>query len=70
MPGSDALAAALLACGPGKRVAIIGFGGLAHDGVQIATAMGANTTVINHMEQQMDDASRFAGARSRKSQLT
>lgn len=42
--------------GPGKRVAIIGFGGLGHVGVQIATAMGASTTVINNMEQQMDDA--------------
>ena len=56
--------------GAGKRVAIIGFGGLGHVGVQIATVMGASTTVINHMEQQMDDASRFAGERSRKGRPT
>jgi uncharacterized zinc-type alcohol dehydrogenase-like protein len=48
--------------GPGKRVAIIGFGGLGHVGVQIATAMGANTTVINKTEQQMDDALRMGAA--------
>ena len=42
--------------GAGRRVAIIGFGGLGHVGVQIATAMGASTTVINNMEQQMGDA--------------
>ena len=45
--------------GPGKRVAIIGFGGLGHVGVQIAHAMGAHTTVINKTEQQADDARRF-----------
>ena len=45
--------------GPGRRVAIIGFGGLGHVGVQIATAMGASTTVINTTEQQMDDALRM-----------
>ena len=56
--------------GAGKRMAIIGFGGLGHVGVQIATVMGASTTVINHMEQQMDDASRFAGERSRKGRPT
>jgi uncharacterized zinc-type alcohol dehydrogenase-like protein len=42
--------------GPGKRVAIVGFGGLGHVGVQIASALGASTTVINKTEQQMDDA--------------
>ena len=66
MRGSDVLADTR----PGKRVAMIGFAGLGHVGVQIATAMGASTTVISHMEQQMDDASRFAGARSRKSRPT
>jgi alcohol dehydrogenase (NADP+) len=33
--------------GPGKRVAIIGFGGLGHVGVQISHAMGAHTTVLD-----------------------
>jgi uncharacterized zinc-type alcohol dehydrogenase-like protein len=45
--------------GPGKRVAIIGFGGLGHVGVQIASALGASTTVINKTEQQADDALRM-----------
>jgi uncharacterized zinc-type alcohol dehydrogenase-like protein len=60
--GSDALAAALLACGPAQRVAIIGFGGLGQVGVKVATAMGASTTAINHMEQQMDDALQMGAA--------
>ena len=42
--------------GPGKRVAVVGFGGLGHVGVQIATALGASTTVINKTEHQMNDA--------------
>jgi alcohol dehydrogenase (NADP+) len=33
--------------GPGKRVAIVGFGGLGHVGVQISHAMGAHTTVLD-----------------------
>jgi uncharacterized zinc-type alcohol dehydrogenase-like protein len=33
--------------GPGKRVAIIGFGGLGHVGVQISHALGAHTTVLD-----------------------
>jgi hypothetical protein len=61
--GSDALAAALLARSPGGRVAIIGFGGLGDMGVQVAAAMARAPRVINHMEQQMDDASRFARGR-------
>jgi alcohol dehydrogenase (NADP+) len=40
---------------PGKRVAIIGFGGLGHAGVQIVTTMGASTALITNMEQQMGD---------------
>jgi uncharacterized zinc-type alcohol dehydrogenase-like protein len=45
--------------GPGKRVAIVGFGGLGHVGVQIASALGAETTVINRTEEQGDDARRM-----------
>ena len=33
--------------GPGKRVAVIGMGGLGHMGVQIAHAMGAHVTVLS-----------------------
>jgi uncharacterized zinc-type alcohol dehydrogenase-like protein len=45
--------------GPGKRVAIVGFGGLGHVGVQIASALGASITVINKTDEQMDDALRM-----------
>jgi uncharacterized zinc-type alcohol dehydrogenase-like protein len=33
--------------GPGKRVGIVGFGGIGHVGVQIAHALGAHTTVLD-----------------------
>ncbi|HNA99628.1 MAG TPA: NAD(P)-dependent alcohol dehydrogenase [Marmoricola sp.] len=33
--------------GPGKKVAIVGLGGLGHMGVQIASAMGAEVTVLS-----------------------
>jgi uncharacterized zinc-type alcohol dehydrogenase-like protein len=33
--------------GPGKKVAIVGLGGLGHMGVQIAHAMGADVTVLS-----------------------
>ena len=42
--------------GPGKRVAIIGLGGLGHMGVQFAHAMGADTTVFSHSPAKADDA--------------
>jgi alcohol dehydrogenase (NADP+) len=45
--------------GPGVRVAIIGFGGLGHVGVQIAAALGASTTVINKTGEQASDARRL-----------
>ncbi len=45
--------------GPGRRVAILGFGGLGHVGVQMAHAMGAHTTVIDLSEAKRDDAMRL-----------
>ena len=45
--------------GPGKRVSIIGFGGLGHVGVQIAKAMGARTTVLELSEAKRGDALRL-----------
>lgn len=42
--------------GPGKRVAIIGLGGLGHMGLQFAHAMGAETTVFSHSASKRDDA--------------
>ena len=45
--------------GPGKRVAIIGMGGLGHMGVQIAAAMGATTAVISQTKAKEADGYRF-----------
>lgn len=45
--------------GPGKRVAIVGMGGLGHMGVQIAAAMGATTAVISQGRSKEADARRF-----------
>ncbi|MFX0579786.1 NAD(P)-dependent alcohol dehydrogenase [Nocardia nepalensis] len=45
--------------GPGKRVAIIGMGGLGHVGVKIAAAMGAEVTVLSHSLGKQDDGKRF-----------
>src|SRR6185437_7895799 len=42
--------------GPGKKVAIVGLGGLGHMGVKIARALGAEVTVISHSEKKRDDA--------------
>ncbi|MBY3219088.1 NAD(P)-dependent alcohol dehydrogenase [Rhizobium laguerreae] len=44
---------------PGKRVAIIGLGGLGHLGVQISKAMGAHTTVLELDETKRADAVRL-----------
>lgn len=45
--------------GPGKRVAIIGMGGLGHIGVKIAAAMGAEVTVLSHSLSKQEDGLRF-----------
>ncbi len=45
--------------GPGRRVAILGFGGLGHVGVQMAHAMGAHTTVIDLSPAKRADAMRL-----------
>ena len=45
--------------GPGKRVAIVGLGGLGHMGVKIAHAMGATVTVLSHSMKKSDDAKRL-----------
>jgi len=42
--------------GPGKRVGIIGLGGLGHMGLQFAHAMGADTTVFSHSASKAEDA--------------
>ncbi len=45
--------------GPGKRVAIVGLGGLGHIGVKIAHALGANVTVLSHSLAKQSDAQRL-----------
>lgn len=42
--------------GPGKKVAIMGLGGLGHVGVKLARALGAEVTVLSHSEKKRDDA--------------
>ena len=45
--------------GPGKKVAIVGMGGLGHVGVQIAAAMGAEVTVISQTMSKREDGLKF-----------
>ncbi len=45
--------------GPGKKVAIIGLGGLGHMGVKIAHAMGAEVTVFSHSLKKQSDGLRL-----------
>ncbi len=52
----------LFGCDEGKKVGIVGLGGLGHMGVKIASAMGANVTVFSHSEKKKEDALRL-GAR-------
>lgn len=42
--------------GPGKKVGIIGLGGLGHMGVKFAHALGAHVTVFSHSESKRTDA--------------
>lgn len=48
--------------GPGKRVAIVGMGGLGHMGVQIAAAMGAEVAVISQTRSKAADGRRFGAS--------
>jgi len=57
--------------GPGKKVAILGLGGLGHMGVKIARALGADVTVLSHSDRKREDALRmgahhFISTRDRK----
>lgn len=69
----DAAAAAPLLCagittyaplrrwgaGPGKKVAIVGLGGLGHMGVKIAHALGAEVTVLSQSLKKQEDGLRL-----------
>jgi uncharacterized zinc-type alcohol dehydrogenase-like protein len=49
--------------GPGKRVAVVGLGGLGHMAVKIAHAMGADVTVLSQSLRKQEDGLRLgAGA--------
>jgi len=45
--------------GPGKKVGIVGIGGLGHMGVKLAKAMGAHVVVITTSASKTDDAKRL-----------
>ncbi|GAB3398485.1 NAD(P)-dependent alcohol dehydrogenase [Schumannella luteola] len=45
--------------GPGKRVAVVGMGGLGHMAVKIAAAMGAEVTVLSQTLSKQDDGLAF-----------
>lgn len=45
--------------GPGKKVAIIGLGGLGHMGVKLAHALGAEVTVLSHSLKKEVDGMRM-----------
>lgn len=42
--------------GPGKRLAVIGLGGLGHMAVQLGAALGADVTVLSRTDAKRDDA--------------
>lgn len=45
--------------GPGKQVAIVGLGGLGHMGVKLASALGAEVTVLSHSLKKKEDGLRM-----------
>jgi uncharacterized zinc-type alcohol dehydrogenase-like protein len=48
--------------GPGKKVAVVGMGGLGHLGVKIAVAMGAEVTVLSQSLKKEEDGRRLGAA--------
>jgi uncharacterized zinc-type alcohol dehydrogenase-like protein len=49
--------------GPGRKVAIVGLGGLGHMGVKIAHAMGADVTVLSQSLKKQEDGLRLGADR-------
>src|SRR3954466_12940900 len=45
--------------GPGKKVAVVGFGGLGHLAVKLAVAMGAEVAVLSQSLKKMEDGLRL-----------
>ena len=48
--------------GPGKKVAIVGMGGLGHMGVQLGSAMGAEITVLSQTLSKKEDGLRLGAS--------
>lgn len=48
--------------GPGKRVAVVGMGGLGHMGVKLAAALGAEVTVLSHTLSKQEDGLHFGAS--------
>jgi alcohol dehydrogenase (NADP+) len=48
--------------GAGKRIGIIGLGGLGHMGVKLAAAMGADVTVLSQSLKKMEDGLRLGAS--------
>lgn len=44
---------------PGKKIAIVGLGGLGHMGVKIAHALGAEVTVLSHSLEKQEEATKM-----------
>ena len=49
--------------GPGKRIAVVGLGGLGHLAVKFAKAMGAEVTVLSQSLKKMEDGLRMGADR-------
>lgn len=45
--------------GPGKKIGVLGLGGLGHIAVKLAHSMGANVTVLTNSEKKIKDAKRL-----------
>ena len=45
--------------GPGKKVCVIGLGGLSHMALKFASALGAEVIIVSHSENKKDDAYKF-----------
>ncbi|MFC9297557.1 NAD(P)-dependent alcohol dehydrogenase [Streptomyces sp. NPDC057011] len=48
--------------GPGKKVAVVGLGGLGHMGVKIAAALGAEVTVLSQSLRKKEDGLRLGAS--------
>ena len=45
--------------GPGKKVGVVGLGGLGHMGVKIAHALDTEVSVISHSKRKQDEAKKM-----------